>query len=77
MRELGIIQCDGIVLGAAPLPKTKLEELEQRATTENTAEARRDVRVEAAREEYRARLGNWDISNETLDNLLDPAIFDL
>lgn len=77
MRELGIAEAFGIVLGPAPMIPTKLEVLEKKAAVEDTKEARRDARVEAAREDIRAKLGQWDLSAEQCDRVLDPAIFEL
>lgn len=77
MRELGVIQLFGMVLGPPPMVPTKLEKLEQKAAEEQTPAAIRDARIEAAREDFRAKLGNWELSAERIDPFLDPAIFEL
>ena len=68
MRELGVVQAFGIVLG--PEPRAPAKEMPQM-----TAEERRTERINAARDELRARLGMWDLPAEKCDALLDPAIF--
>lgn len=77
MRELGVTSAFGIILGPPPRIPTSLEKLEERAAVEDTPEARRDARVEAAREDIRAKLGQWDLSAEQCDRMLDPKIFEL
>lgn len=77
MRDLGVVQAWGIVLGPEPREPSKLEKLEKRAASEDSAEARRDLRVEQARDDLRAKMGNFDLSPSVLDPLLDPAIFEL
>jgi hypothetical protein len=77
MRELGVTSAFGVTLGPAPRRLTPLEKLEERAASEDTPEARRDARVEAAREEIRAKLGIWDLSPEQCDRMLDPKVFEL
>lgn len=75
MRELGVVQAFGIVLGPVPTPKARLAVLEERSEAGDKA-AVRELRIETAREELRARLGQWELSDEKVDELLDPSIFE-
>jgi hypothetical protein len=77
MRELGVVVAFGITLGPEPRPPTRIEVLEKKAVVEDTPEARMLARVENAREEIRARLGQWDLSAEQCDRMLDPSLFEL
>lgn len=77
MRELGVIQAWGVILGPLPPEPTRLEALSKAAESLGTPETIRDARVEAAREDFRAKLGNWELSAERIDPFLDPAIFEL
>jgi len=72
MRELGVVSAFGIMLGPEPRTPTKIEKLGR----ENTPEARRQLRIETAREELRARMGDWDIPDAKIDMLIDPAVFE-
>lgn len=77
MRELGVITAFGITLGPEPRAPSKLESLETKAAVEDTPEARRAARIENAREDIRAKLGQWDLSAEQCDRMLDPSVFEL
>lgn len=77
MRELGVVSAFDIVLGPPPMVPSRAEVLEKKAAVEDTPEARRDARVEAAREDIRAKLGIWDLSENQCDRMLDPSIFEL
>lgn len=77
MRALGVVRWRDIVLGPEPRVLTKLEATTRAAEKPDaTAEEKRLARLETAREEMRARLGNWDISDERIDPLLDPSVFE-
>lgn len=77
MRELGVVQWAGIILGPEPRAPTPLEAITKRAEAPDaTPEEKRAARIEEAREALRAKLGNWDISNERIDPLLDPGVFE-
>lgn len=77
MRELGVVRYDTITLGPEPRVPGPVEKLQRQAAEEDTPEARRDLRVELAREDIRAKLGQWELSAERCDRMLDPAIFEL
>jgi hypothetical protein len=77
MRELGIASGLGLVLGPEPRALSRVEVLEKKAAEEDTPRTRREARVEAAREDIRAKLGVWDLSAEQCDRMLDPAVFEL
>ena len=77
MRELGVVQLFGMILGPIPVTPTKLEKLQKEAAELDTPEAIRDARVEEAREEFRAKLGQWNLSADRIDPFLDPALFEL
>ena len=72
MRELGVVQAFGIVLGPEPRdPLTAVKE-----TAEMTPEERRAQRIEDAREAVRAKIGDWGMTDEKCDKLIDPSVFD-
>ena len=72
MRELGVVQAFGIVLGPEPrVPLAVVKEL-----AELTPAERRAQRIEDAREAVRAKLGDWDMADEKCDKLIDPSVFD-
>lgn len=77
MRELGVVQAWGVILGPEPRELSKLEKLQKKAEVEDSSEARRDLRVEQARDDLRAKMGNFELPPAVLDPLLDPAIFEL
>ena len=78
MRELGVLVAFGITLGPEPRTPSALEKLAAKAAEEDTPQARRDLRVEQARQDLRDKLGHiGDIPDARIDALLDPAIFEL
>lgn len=77
MRELGILQCDGLLLGPEPRPPTRIEALQKKVDLEDNASTRRDLRVEEARFEMRAKLNAWDISDSVIDRHLPAWIFEV
>lgn len=76
MRELGVASAYGIVLGSEPRAPSRIEKLKKAAESEDDPRAKRTLALEEAREEMRAKLGNWEIPNEKLDELIDPSLLE-
>lgn len=74
MRELGVIQADGVILGPTP---TKLEQLESKHAQgelidrEELEAERHRQRIAAARQEIRDKVGA-DLTDEQCDRYLRP-----
>jgi DNA-binding Lrp family transcriptional regulator len=75
MRELGVIQAFGIILGPEPRAPSRIEKL-KKEVLDDDPRAKKLLALEEAREEIRSRIGNWDISNEKLDELVDPSLLE-
>lgn len=84
MRDLGVVQAFGIVLGPEPTKLAKLEAEKRAAPPEKTAAldeeiARelREARIEAARQEVRDKLAATarEYTVEQIDSMIDPAVF--
>jgi hypothetical protein len=69
MRELGVLQAFGVVLGPPPPPPQTNEERVTSAREQRIAEAR-----QAMRDTLAASMPN--ASNATLDKLIDPSVFE-
>lgn len=83
MRELGVLQAFGVILGPEPDRLAKLEKAAQRPdagpeVTQALAAERRQARIEAARQEKRDMLaGNGrTYTDAQIDQFIDPAVFD-
>lgn len=76
MRELGVVQAFGIVLGPLPRPAEKLAELEAKGpVTQELAEERLRLRQQAARDQLRLELAanGRSYTDEQLDEMIGPV----
>lgn len=65
MRELGVLQAFGVVLGPAPVPAKEAAA---------TPEAKREARIAAARQDVRDKIGR-ELTDAEADRYIDPAVF--
>ena len=84
MRELGVEEAFGVVLGPPPRPLTKLEAIAARpdATPEEREAAKRDDRIEAERQRVADLLGvdlelmSDEETASRIDLSIDPSVFE-
>lgn len=74
MRAHGVREFGGVVLDPAfrPPPKNPFEGM----TAEETAKAKREGRIAAARQEVRDKLGDYSSSDEFIDQYIEPSVLE-
>jgi hypothetical protein len=68
MRDLGVVQAFGIILGPAPRPAPSPEEEKRDRRQERIDEARAEVRIQLAATGH-------DYTDAQIDALLEPELF--